>query len=149
MDGPSGVPVLRLHHLGVLVAELDEAMRFYGGVLGLVGGEPHESESNDIAAILLDVGDSHIEIFAPLSAEGPVAKSLAKRGPGMHHVAYEVEDINVALDQCRAAGIQLLDDIPRPGLHEGWRVAFLHPKSCGGVLTEFVETGKPWAGIGI
>lgn len=149
MDGPSGVPVLRLHHLGVLVADLDEAMRFYRGVLGLNGGEPHESASNDIRAILLDVGDSHIEIFAPLSAEGPVAKSLAKRGPGMHHVAYEVEDINVALDQCRAAGIQLLDDIPRPGLHEGWRVAFLHPKSCGGVLTEFLETGKPWAGIGI
>ena len=149
MELPRGVPVLRLHHLGVLVADLDEAMNFYRGVLGLVGGEPHESASNDIRAILLDVGDSHIEVFAPLGPDGPVAKSLAKRGPGMHHVAYEVEDIDAALEQCRAAGVQLLDDIPRPGLHEGWRVAFLHPKSCGGVLTELIETGKPWPGVGI
>jgi methylmalonyl-CoA/ethylmalonyl-CoA epimerase len=149
MDTLRGVPVLRLHHLGVLVADLDEAMRFYRGVLGLSGGEPHDSATNDIRAILLDVGDSHIEVFAPLGPDGPVAKSLAKRGPGMHHVAYEVEDIDAALEQCRAAGIQLLDDVPRPGLHEGWRVTFLHPRSCGGVLTELIETGKPWPGVGI
>jgi len=149
MEGPRGVPVLRLHHLGVLVANLDEALRFYGGALGLAGGGAHESAPNDIRAVLLDVGDSQIELFAPLTADGPVAGALEKRGPGMHHVAYEVEDIDAALEQCRAAGIQLIDAVARPGLHEGWRVAFLHPRSCGGVLTELVETGKPWPGVGL
>ena len=143
MSGIPGVPVLRLHHLGVLVEDLGTAMGFYGGALGLSGGVPHDAAEHDIRAILLDVGESHIELFAPLTADGPIARTLAKRGPGMHHVAYEVGDIDVALAACRDAGIQLIDAAPRPGLHEGWRVAFLHPRSCGGVLTELVETGAP------
>jgi methylmalonyl-CoA/ethylmalonyl-CoA epimerase len=149
MSVPAGVPVLRLHHLGVLAADLEAAMAFYGGALGLGGGPPHESPAHDIRAILLDVGDSHIELFAPLTADGPIARTLAKRGPGMHHVAYEVEDIEAALAHCRAAGIETIDAAPRPGLHQGWRVAFLHPRSCGGVLTELVETGAPWPGVGL
>jgi methylmalonyl-CoA/ethylmalonyl-CoA epimerase len=141
MSGIPGVPVLRLHHLGVLVENLEAAMGFYGGALGLSGGAAHDAPEHDIRAILLDVGESHVELFAPLTADGPIARTLAKRGPGMHHVAYEVGDINLALAACRNAGIQLIDATPRPGLHEGWRVAFLHPRSCGGVLTELVETG--------
>lgn len=139
MNGPRGLPVLRLHHLGVLVADLDAASDFYTGTLGLGGGEPHEAPAHDIRALLLDAGGSHIELFAPLTPDGPIAGTLAKRGAGMHHVAYEVADIDAALDACRAAGIQLIDQHARPGLHEGWRVAFLHPRSCGGILTELVE----------
>jgi methylmalonyl-CoA/ethylmalonyl-CoA epimerase len=114
-------------------------MGFYGGALGLSGGAPHDAPEHDIRAILLDVGGSQIELFAPLTADGPIARTLAKRGAGMHHVAYEVADIDAALDACRHAGIQLIDAAPRPGLHAGWRVAFLHPRACGGVLTELVE----------
>ena len=149
MSGIPGIPVLRLHHLGVLVEDLEAAMGFYGGALGLSGGAPHDAPDHDIRAILIEVGESHIELFAPLTADGPVGRTLAKRGPGMHHVAYEVGDIDVALASCRHAGIQLIDAAPRPGLHEGWRVAFLHPRSCGGVLTELVETGAPWPGTGL
>jgi methylmalonyl-CoA/ethylmalonyl-CoA epimerase len=149
MSGIPGVPVLRLHHLGVLVEDLETAMGFYGGALGLSGSAPHDAPDHDIRAILIEVGESHIELFAPLTTDGPVGRTLAKRGPGMHHVAYEVGDIDVALAACRSAGIQLIDAAPRPGLHEGWRVAFLHPRSCGGVLTELVETGAPWPGTGL
>jgi methylmalonyl-CoA/ethylmalonyl-CoA epimerase len=140
MGGIPGVPVLRLHHIGVLVEDLETAMGFYGGTLRLSGGAAHDAPEHDIRAILLDVGESQIELFAPLTYDGPVARTLAKRGAGMHHIAYEVGDIDEALAACRAAGIQLIDAAPRPGLHEGWRVAFLHPRSCGGVLTELVET---------
>lgn len=148
MRAPSGIPVLRLHHLGILVADLDAALGFYGegGTLGLDGETPHDAPEHDIRAVLLNVGDSHLEVFAPLTATGPLARTLAKRGPGMHHVAFEVADIEAALNACRAAGVELIDAVPRPGLHVGWRVAFLHPRSCGGVLTELLETGTPWTG---
>jgi methylmalonyl-CoA epimerase len=149
VERPRGLPVLRLHHVGVLVADLDEALRFYHGVLGVARGEPRESAAFDIRAVLLDLGDTHLEIFAPLTPDGPIARTLARRGPGQHHLAYEVADLDVALEACRDAGIKLLDAAPRPGLHEGWRVAFLHPRSCGGVLTELVETGAPWQGTGL
>ena len=149
MSGPGQLLVTRVHHIGVLVRDLDEAARFYTGIVGFSGGERHESAENDVHAILLDLGDLHLEIFAPLSPDGPVARNLEKRGPGMHHIAYEVGDIEAALESCRAAGIQLIDERPRPGLHAGWRVAFLHPRSCGGVLTELIETDSPWQGTGL
>ena len=141
MNGPGGIAVLRLHHLGILVDDLEGALRFYTGTLGLAAHPPHEAPAHDIRAVLLDTGGSHLEVFAPLSADGPIARTLAKRGPGMHHAAYKVADIDAALDACRAAGLQLIDQQARPGLHEGWRVAFLHPRSCGGVLTELIEIG--------
>ena len=149
MERLRGLPVLRLHHVGILVADLDAALRFYHGFLGVARGEPHESAPFDIRAVLLDLGDTHLEIFAPLTPDGPIARTLARRGPGQHHLAYEVADLDAALEACRAAGLELIDAAPRPGLHAGWRVAFLHPRSCGGVLTELVETGAPWQGTGL
>jgi methylmalonyl-CoA/ethylmalonyl-CoA epimerase len=149
MERPGGLPVLRLHHLGVLVRDLDEARRFYGDFLGFGADEPHESPEHDIRALLIDTGGTLLEVFAPLTPDGPISRALAKRGPGVHHVAYEAGDIGLALDACRAAGLELLDEAPRPGLHAGWRVAFIHPRSCGGVLTELVETDSPWQGVGL
>lgn len=146
MSAIAGLPPLRLHHVGILVADLDEALRLYRGTFGLPVGAPHESTANDIRAALVDLGGSHLELFAPLTPDGPMAQALAKRGAGMHHLCYEVSDIGVALAQCRLAGVQLIDQAPRPGLHAGWQVAFLHPRSCGGVLTELVEIGTPEAG---
>ncbi len=137
----AGLPPLRLHHVGILVPNLDEALQFYRGTLGLRAGVPHDSAAHDIRAALIDLGESHLELFAPLTPVGPTAQALAKRGAGMHHLCYEVGDIVAALAQCREAGVQLIDHAPRPGLHEGWQVAFLHPRSCGGVLTELVEIG--------
>ena len=142
MTPPRNVPILRLHHLGILTPDLDAALRLYGGLFGLPVGAPHESAANDIRAVLIETGATALEVFAPLTADGPVARQLAKRGPGLHHAAYEVADIDAALAACRAAGIEQIDQAARPGLHSGWRVAFLHPRSCGGVLTELVETGK-------
>ncbi|MDP9375237.1 MAG: methylmalonyl-CoA epimerase [Chloroflexota bacterium] len=149
MERPRGLPILRLHHVGILVEDLDSAVRFYSGFLGIGAGQPQTAPEHDIRAVLLDVGDTHLEIFAPLSADGPIARTLAKRGPGQHHVAYEVADIDAALEACRQAGLELIDGRARPGLHHGWRVAFLHPRSCGGVLTELIETGAPWQGTGL
>ena len=149
MERFPGLPVLRLHHLGVLADDLDAAVRFYSGFLGVAGGERHEAPEQDIQAILFDIGDSHIEVFAPLTADGPIARTLAKRGAGLHHVAYEVADIGAALEACRAAGLQLIDTAPRPGLRRDWRVAFLHPRAAGGVLTELLQTAAPWPGTGL
>ena len=149
MERLRGLPVLRLHHIGILTDDLDAAVRFYSGFLGIAAGAPHSAPEHDIRAVLLDIGDTHLEVFAPLSADGPIGRTLAKRGPGQHHVAFEVADIDAALDACRAAGLELIDGRARPGLHRGWRVAFLHPRSCGGVLTELIETGAPWQGTGL
>lgn len=145
MIAATGVLVRRLHHLGILAADLDATLPFYREVLGLRGGEPYDAPEHDIRAVLLEDGGSAIELFAPLSAEGPIARTLAKRGAGLHHVCYEVIDIDVALAHCRAHGVRLIDETARPGLHAGWRVAFLHPSTCGGVLTELVEIAAPHA----
>ena len=138
MSGLPGVPVLRLHHLGVLVEDLEAAMRFYGEVLGLGGGAPHEAPEHDIRAILVDVGESQIELFAPLTADGPIARTLAKRGAGMHHVAFEVDDGGAELARLASDGAELIDETPRRGMF-GLEVAFVHPNSVHGVLSEVVS----------
>lgn len=145
MIATTGVLVRRLHHLGILAADLDATLPFYREVLGLRGGEPYDAPEHDIRAVLLQGGGSAIELFAPLRADGPIARALVKRGPGLHHVCYEVTDIDAALAHCRAHGVRLIDAAARPGLHAGWRVAFLHPSACGGVLTELVEITEPLA----
>lgn len=148
MIAVAGLTVRRLHHLGILAADLETTLHFYREVLGLRGGEPHEAPAHDIRAVLLQGGGSAIELFAPLTADGPLARTLAQRGRGLHHVCYEVADIAAALAHCRAMGVRLIDEEARPGLHAGWRVAFLHPASCGGVLTELVEIAAPQADEG-
>ena len=95
-------------------------------------------EEQGVEAVLLDVGENHVELLMPLSEDTPVGRFLAKRGPGIHHVAYQVADIDAALAACRAAGLRLIDETPRNGIRHS-RVAFLHPGSSGGVLTEIVQ----------
>ncbi len=128
----------RIHHVGVAVADLDESIRLYRNALGAELVHRAASETEGLEAALLTVGGSEIELMAALRADSPVGKFMARRGPGLHHVAYGVADINAALAAARESGLELIDSEPRIGLH-GRRIAFVHPKSMGGVLTEFVE----------
>jgi methylmalonyl-CoA/ethylmalonyl-CoA epimerase len=126
----------RIAHVGVAVADLDEALAFYRNVLGL---QPHPPETADGATIVaLPFGESEVELLAPVEPESPIARFLAKRGPGIHHICYRVPDLAAALEACRAAGYQLLDEIPRTGA-AGRRIAFIHPKATGGILLELTE----------
>jgi methylmalonyl-CoA epimerase len=128
----------RIHHVGVAVADLDESIRIYQSALGAELIHRATNEREGLEAAFLKVGDGEVELMAPLREDSPVGKFLAKRGPGLHHVAYAVADIDKALAGARASGVELIDSEPRIGMH-GTRIAFLHPKSVGGVLTELVE----------
>jgi methylmalonyl-CoA/ethylmalonyl-CoA epimerase len=130
--------VTRIHHIGVAVADLDESIRLYRTSLGAEVVHRAASETEGLEAALLRVGDGEIELMSALRDDSPVGKFIAKRGPGLHHVAYGVTDIDAALAGALEAGLELIDSEPRIGLH-GRRIAFVHPKSMGGVLTEFVE----------
>ena len=127
-----------IDHVGVAVEDLDGALALYRGGLGLELEHREVVSEQGVEAALLAVGHGHVELLAPLGAETPVGRYLARRGPGLHHVAYGVADIDVALDAARAAGLRLIDERPRTGIR-GSRVAFLHPAALGGVLTELVE----------
>jgi methylmalonyl-CoA epimerase len=98
-------------------------------------------QAQGVEAVLLDIGEGHVELLAPLSPETPVGKFLAKRGPGIHHVAYQTDDIELTLRQLRSTGTRLIDEQPRVGIRDS-RVAFLHPSASGGVLTEIVQPSK-------
>ena len=128
----------RIDHIGVAVADLAAAVELYGGSLEMPCVHRETVAEQGVEAVLLDVGDGHVELLAPLDADTPVGRFLYRRGPGLHHVAYRVQDIDAALQDARAAGLQLLDEQPRHGIR-GSRVAFLHPASTGGVLTEIVQ----------
>jgi methylmalonyl-CoA/ethylmalonyl-CoA epimerase len=130
---------MELHHVGVAVTDLDQSIELYQTVFGADLIHRATSEEDGLEAAFMRVGNSEIELLAALRDDSPVGKFVAKRGPGMHHVAYGVHDIEKALEDARAAGLELIDAEPRMGMH-GSRIAFLHPKSVGGVLTEFVET---------
>lgn len=129
----------RIHHVGVAVADLDESIRLYGSALGAELVSRATSDSEGLEAAFMRVGEGEIELMSALREDSPVGKFIARRGPGLHHVAYGVTDIVAALATARAAGLELIDTEPRIGMH-GTRIAFVHPKSFGGVLTEFVET---------
>jgi len=134
MSAQSRAP--QVAHVGIAVPSIAAALPFYRDVLGLVPAAP---ESSDGAAIVsLAFGDVHVELLEPRDPEGPIAKFLAKRGPGIHHVCYRVPDLDAALVRCRAAGYRLVDETPRRGVH-GHRIAFLHPKATGGILLELTE----------
>jgi len=126
----------RIAHVGVAVENLETAVAFYRDVLGV---EPHPPEMADGATILsLPFGDADVELLAPLTPDGPIARFLARRGPGIHHICYRVPDLDAALAACRAAGYRLVDENPRPGAG-GRRIAFVHPKSTAGILLELTE----------
>ena len=126
----------RIAHVGIAVADLSAALAFYRDVLGL---EPHSPEEVDGARILtLPFGESEIELLAPLDAESPIGKFLAKRGPGIHHICYRVPDLDAALQACRSAGYRLIDETPRIGAG-GRRIAFVHPKATAGILLELTD----------
>jgi methylmalonyl-CoA/ethylmalonyl-CoA epimerase len=128
----------RIDHIGVAVEDLDEAVALYSERFGMPVQHRETVEEQGVEAVLLGVGESHVELLRPLGPDTAVGKFLERNGPGLHHVAYGTDDIDSALEQVRAAGLRLIDDRPRVGIRQS-RVAFLHPKSTGGVLTELVE----------
>jgi len=126
----------RLAHVGIAVPRIADALPFYRDVLGLVPRAPEQADGATIVS--LSFGDIDVELLEPRDADSPVAKFLAKRGPGIHHVCYRVPDLDHALARCRAAGYRLIDESPRRGAH-GHRIAFLHPKTTAGILLELTE----------
>ncbi len=128
----------RLDHVGVAVEDLDAALALYRGSYTMALTRHETLADQGVEAVLLDVGESHVELLRPLAADTPVGRFLARRGPGLHHVAFRVPDVEAALAHVRAAGLRLVDEAPRDGI-AGSRVAFLHPASTGGVLTEIVQ----------
>ena len=128
----------RIDHIGIAVNDLDAALELYGGRFDMAEQHRETVEEQGVEAVLLEVGEGHIELIRPLSPDNGVGKFIARNGEGTHHIAYAVDDIDAALERVREAGLRLIDEKPRTGIR-GSRVAFLHPKSTGGVLTEIVE----------
>jgi methylmalonyl-CoA/ethylmalonyl-CoA epimerase len=128
----------RIDHIGVAVEQIEPALALYGNDFQLTLAHREVVEEQGVEAVLLDVGESHVELLAPLGADTPVGKFLAKNGPGLHHVAYQVQDIDATLGALKQAGLELIDQQPRIGIR-GSRVAFMHPRATAGVLTEIVE----------
>jgi methylmalonyl-CoA/ethylmalonyl-CoA epimerase len=127
-----------IDHVGVAVENIDVALSLYRDQFGMAFVHRETVVEQGVDAALLDVGDSHVELVAPLGPDTAVGKFLQRRGTGLHHVAYRVESVQETLDACAAAGLRLIDSEPRLGIR-GSRVAFLHPASTGGVLTEIVQ----------
>jgi methylmalonyl-CoA/ethylmalonyl-CoA epimerase len=126
----------RIAHVGIAVPDIDSALAFYRDVLGL---EPHGPETADGATVVsLPFGEAEVELLAPRDADGPIARFLARRGPGIHHICYRVADLDAAVAACRAAGYRLIDETPRSGAG-GRRIAFVHPKATAGILLELTE----------
>jgi methylmalonyl-CoA/ethylmalonyl-CoA epimerase len=128
----------RIDHVGVAVTDLDEAVALYSERLGMPVQHRETVEEQGVEAVLLGVGESHVELLRPLGPDTAVGRFLDRNGPGLHHVAYGIDDIDSALATVRDAGFRLIDERPRTGIRNS-RVAFVHPKSTGGVLTELVE----------
>jgi methylmalonyl-CoA/ethylmalonyl-CoA epimerase len=128
----------RIDHIGVAVEDIDAALALYEQSFEMAPAHRETVESQGVEAVLLDVGDGHVELLRPLGPDTAVGKFLARKGEGLHHVAYAVEDIDATLGKLAAAGLELIDNEARIGIR-GSRVAFLHPRSTGGVLTEIVE----------
>ena len=124
----------RIDHIGVAVADLESAIELHMEKYGMPLVHRETIAEQGVEAVLLDVGESHVELLRPLSEDTPVGRFLAAKGPGLHHVAYQVDDVAAALSAAREAGMRLIDETPRTGIR-GTQVAFLHPKTAGGVLT--------------
>ena len=129
-----------LDHVGIAVHSLDESLPLFESITGGKGHGRERVEQQGVEVVFLGSGDGRLELLAPTRDDSAVAKFLAKRGPGMHHLCYRVDDVAAELARYRAAGAQLIDETPRPGA-AGHLVAFIHPKSTGGVLTELLQAG--------
>ena len=130
-----------IDHVGVAVSDLDRATSLYEGVFGMPAVHRETVESQGVEAVLLDVGDGHVELLRPLAPNTAVGKFIERRGEGLHHVAYRVGDIDAALASLKGSGVELIDDEARVGIRNS-RVAFLHPKATGSVLVELVEPAE-------
>lgn len=128
----------RVDHIGVAVQDIDAALTLYERDYAMTLVHRETVTEQGVEAALLDVGENHVELLAPTGADTTVARFLAKRGPGIHHVAYQVDDIDSTLNSLRDAGLRLIDEQPRVGIRNS-RVAFLHPATSGSVLTEIVQ----------
>lgn len=136
MSDPSRRGAARIAHIGIAVRALDEILPFYRDVLGMPETPLDDADGARIAGLV--AGDALVELLEAESPESPIGKFVARRGPGIHHVCFIVDDLTATLARCRAAGIRLIDETPRVGA-EGKPIAFLHPASTGGVLVELTE----------
>jgi methylmalonyl-CoA/ethylmalonyl-CoA epimerase len=134
-DGPAPRPP-RIAHVGIAVADLDAVLPFYRDILGLPQVPLDDADGARIAG--LQAGESLVELLEARSPDSPIGKFVAKRGPGIHHICFAVDDLDGALDRCRRLGVRLIDQVPRLGA-EGKRIAFLHPASTAGVLVELTD----------
>ncbi len=129
---------MKLNHIGIAVEDMEAARKLYGEVMGFKVGEPEHLVDRGLMVCFVDVGGANVELLYPTDPESAVGKFLAKKGPGIHHLCYEVDDVQAKLDSLKASGVRLLNETPMPGAHNTL-VAFVHPKSVGGVLTEFCQ----------
>ena len=128
----------RIDHIGVAVADLESAIELHTATYGMPLVHRETVTEQGVEAVLFDVGENHVELLLPLSDDTPVGRFLAKRGPGLHHVAYQVTDLSMTLAQLRELGVRMIDTVPRTGIR-GSKVAFIHPSASASVLTELVE----------
>lgn len=128
----------KINHVGIAVKSLEESLPFYRDNLGMAFAGIEEVVEQKVRVAMLQVGESKIELLEPTSDDSPVAKFMEKNGPGIHHLAYEVEDIEAAIAKLMSEGARMIDEKPRCGAH-GTRIAFIHPKSSNGVLTEICQ----------
>lgn len=130
-----------LHHVAIVVESIEKARLVYEGAFGMTGSEIEFVPDQKVRVLVVMAGTQRIELVEPASPDSPVTGFLAKRGPGLHHLAYKVDDIERAIAACKAAGLRMIDEKPRPGAHH-CRIAFVHPSATGGVLSELVEEPK-------
>lgn len=130
----------KINHIGIAVLSLEAALPFYRDNLSMPFAGIEEVAEQKVRVAMLQVGESKIELLEPTSPESPIAKFLEKNGSAIHHIAYEVDDVEAVIAKLKAEGVRMVDDVPRNGAH-GTRIAFIHPKSSGGVLTELCQIG--------
>ncbi len=128
--------IKRIAHIGIAVADVKQAGKFYTDIMGQI--IDHEEMVDDLKTVFVPLGQTNLELIQDTTTDGVIARHISKRGEGIQHVAYEVEDIDAALEELKAKDVRLIDEVARPGAHNS-RVAFLHPKATNGVLTELVE----------
>ncbi len=133
--------MVKINHIGLATADMESALRFFVSGLGLYASSGEDVPNDAVRVQFLPIGESRLELLEPVGSEGPVQKFLESRGPGIHHICLEVEDLAGMLRQLEANGVELVDREPRRGAH-GSLVAFVHPRSANGVLVELVESGS-------